>query len=170
MGVAIADGADCLADLAALKEQEDLFGSVASVATAWRAVQATTSAKQRAIPLARERIWNACSPVGPLTFDVDATLITAHSEKEDAAPTYKRGSGFSPLAAWCDNTNEPLAAILRPGNAAPTTPTAISSCWSAPYWPSHPSTAWAMKKATTPPPWFPRSWSGPTRPGPRTAS
>jgi hypothetical protein len=28
LAVAIADGADCLADIAALKEQEDLFGSL----------------------------------------------------------------------------------------------------------------------------------------------
>ena len=34
LAVAIADGVDCLADMAALKEQEDLFGPVASVATA----------------------------------------------------------------------------------------------------------------------------------------
>ncbi len=123
LGVAIADGADCLADLAALKEQEDLFGPVASVATAWRAIQATTSVEQRAIPgalsEARERVWNAYPPVGPLVLDFDSTLVTSHSEKEDAAPTYKRGFGFNPLAVWCDNTNEPLAAMLRPGNAAP---------------------------------------------------
>lgn len=123
LGVAVADGADCLADLAALKNQEDLFGPVASVATAWRAIQATTSAEHRAIPLAlasaRERIWAQCPPEGPIVIDVDSTLVTAHSEKEDAAPTYKHGFGFNPLGAWCDNTNEPLAAMLRPGNAAP---------------------------------------------------
>jgi hypothetical protein len=123
LGVAVADGADCLADLAALKNQEELFGPVASVATAWRALQATTSAEQRAIPLAlasaRERVWAQRPPEGPIVIDFDSTLVTAHSEKEDAAPTYKRGFGFNPLAAWCDNTNEPLAAMLRPGNAAP---------------------------------------------------
>ncbi len=52
LAVAIADGADCLADIAALKEQEDLFGPVASVATAWRAVHATASVELRAIPVA----------------------------------------------------------------------------------------------------------------------
>ncbi len=123
LGVAIADGADCLADLAALKEQEDLFGPVASVATAWRAIQATTSSELRAIPLAlasaRAKVWEACPPVGPIVLDFDSTLVTAHSEKEDAAPTYKRGFGFNPLAVWCDTTTEPLAAMLRPGNAAP---------------------------------------------------
>ena len=84
LGVAIADGADCLADLVALKEQEDLFGPVASVATAWRAIQATTSAEQRAIPVAlavaRERVWSACPPRGPLIFDFDSTLVTSLRE------------------------------------------------------------------------------------------
>ena len=123
LGVAIADGADCLADLAALKNQEGLFGTVASVATAWRALEATTSAEQRAIPLAlakaRERVWAQCPPEGPIVIDIDSTLVTADSEKEDAAPTYKRGFGFNPLGAWCDNTSEPMGAMLRSGNAAP---------------------------------------------------
>src|ERR1039458_257205 len=78
MGVAIADGADCLADLAALKEQEELFGPVASVATAWRAIQATTSVELRAIPVAmataRASVWAAHPPAGPMIWDFDATL------------------------------------------------------------------------------------------------
>src|SRR5271165_4145896 len=85
LAVAIADGADCLADIAALKEQEELFGPVASVATAWRAIQATTSVELRGIPVAlaqaRERVWVERPPVGPMIFDFDSTLLTAHSEK-----------------------------------------------------------------------------------------
>jgi hypothetical protein len=123
LAVAIADGADCLADIAALKEQEELFGPVASVATAWRAVHATAVFELRAIPLAlataRARVWAAKPPMGPMIWDFDSTLLNVHSEKEDAAATYKHGFGFNPLANWCDNTNEPLAAMLRPGNAAP---------------------------------------------------
>jgi len=123
LAVAIADGADCLADIAALKEQEDLFGPVASVATAWRAVHATAVFELRAIPLAlaqaRARVWAAKPPEGPMIWDFDSTLVNVSSEKEDAAPTYKRGFGFNPLAVWCDNTKEPLGAMLRPGNAAP---------------------------------------------------
>ena len=123
LAVAIADGADCLADIAALKEQEALFGPVASVATAWRAVHATASVELRAIPVAlaaaRERVWAAEPPRGLMIWDFDSTLVTSHAEKEDAAPTYKHGFGFNPLAVFCDNTNETLAAMLRPGNAAP---------------------------------------------------
>ena len=123
LAVAIADGADCLAEIAALKEQEELFGPVASVATAWRAVHAAAVFELRAIPLAlataRARVWAEAPPLGPMIWDFDSTLLNVHSEKEDAAPTYKHGFGFNPLAVWCDNTNEPLAAMLRPGNAAP---------------------------------------------------
>jgi hypothetical protein len=53
--------------------------------------------------------------------DFDGTLIGAHSEKEGAAPTYKRGFGFHPLLAFLDATGEALAAILRPGNAGSNT-------------------------------------------------
>ena len=120
LAVAMADGADCLSDMAVLKEQSELFGSVASVATAWRSVQATTSAELGAIPKAvasaREVIWKL-SPPEHLVIDFDATLVTAHSEKQDAAATYKGGFGFHPLGVWCDTTSEPLAAMLRPGNA-----------------------------------------------------
>ncbi len=52
-----------------------------------------------------------------VVVDVDATLVTAHSEKENAAATFKRGFGFHPLGVWCDNTGELLAIRLRPGNA-----------------------------------------------------
>jgi len=51
---------------------------------------------------------------------VDATLVNVHSEKQRAAPTYKRGFGFHPFAAWLDRgdgTGEALSVMLRPGNA-----------------------------------------------------
>ena len=44
-------------------------------------------------------------------------LVTAHSEKEQAAANFKGGFGFHPLGVWCDNTGELLAIRLRPGNA-----------------------------------------------------
>ena len=52
-----------------------------------------------------------------VVLDVDATLIAAHSEKEQAAATFKHGFGFHPIGVWCDNTHELLAIMLRPGNA-----------------------------------------------------
>jgi Transposase DDE domain group 1 len=121
LAVAIADGADCLADLAALREQSELFGPVASIATAWRAVQATSVLELRAIPeaiaAARAKVWEAAPPGDSLVLDFDATLVNAYSEKQDATATYKKGFGFFPLGVWCDTTNEPLAAMLRPGRA-----------------------------------------------------
>ncbi len=57
----------------------------------------------------------------PLVLDVDATLVSAHSDKEGAAPTFKRRYGHHPLWAFVDHgrhgTGEPLAVVLRPGNA-----------------------------------------------------
>jgi hypothetical protein len=57
--------------------------------------------------------------------DVDATLVTAHSDNEKAAPTFKRGYGFHPLCAFVDHgaegTGEPLSILLRPGNAGSNT-------------------------------------------------
>jgi hypothetical protein len=58
---------------------------------------------------------------GWVVIDLDATLITAHSTKAGAAATFKRGYGFHPLAAWCANTRESLAMLLRPGNAGSNT-------------------------------------------------
>ena len=91
LAVAIADGADCLCDIDALRCQSELFGEVASVTTAWRAVKATTAPELRAIAKAvaktREVVW-AEAPPGDITIDFDATLLDVHSEKQDAAPTY----------------------------------------------------------------------------------
>ena len=120
LAVAIADGGDCLNDFEVLRSQSELFGDVASISTAWRAVKATASLELRQIPRAvagaREIVW-AAAPPGDITIDFDATLVTAFSDKQDARPTYKKGFGFHPLGAWCDTTGEPLGAMLRPGNA-----------------------------------------------------
>ena len=91
LAVAIADGAHCLCDIDALRKNSELFGEVASVTTAWRAVKATTAPELRAIAKAvaktREVVW-AAAPPGDITIDFDATLLDVHSEKQDAAPTY----------------------------------------------------------------------------------
>ena len=58
---------------------------------------------------------------GWIVVDIDATLIAAHSDKQGAAATFKRGWGFHPLGAWCANTGEALAMLLRPGNAGANT-------------------------------------------------
>jgi hypothetical protein len=66
-------------------------------------------------------VWAAGGDPGFYVIDFDATLITAHSDKQGAAPTYKHGFGHHPLLAFLDATGEALAAILRPGNAGSNT-------------------------------------------------
>jgi hypothetical protein len=58
---------------------------------------------------------------GRIVIDIDATLITAHSEKQGAAGTFKRGFGFHPLLAYLDQSREALAGVLRSGNAGANT-------------------------------------------------
>jgi hypothetical protein len=130
--VTLADGGDCVSDLAALRDQPELFGAVASTSTAWRVLAEEVAGDPRgiaalwsALARVRERAWAlGAAPAGPLILDVDATLVDAHSEKQGAAPTYKQGFGFHPLGVWLDRgdgTGEALAAILRPGNAGANT-------------------------------------------------
>jgi hypothetical protein len=129
LAVLLADGGDCLSDLAVLRDQPALFGPVASTPTAWRVVERAASdpdglARLRAARAhARGRAWAAGGhpDVKLLIIDADATLVLAHSDaKEGAAGTYKHTFGFAPLLAYLDRGHapgEPLAGILRPGNA-----------------------------------------------------
>ena len=55
---------------------------------------------------------------GWIVIDLDATVITSASKKTGAAVTFKRTSGFHPLAAWCADTTESLAMLLRAGDGA----------------------------------------------------
>jgi hypothetical protein len=141
LAVAMALGGDCLADIALLRAAPDVFGQVASDPTVSRVIDALAgdaSAALTAIDTARAvvraRAWQLAgdhapdhdiSSHRPLVIDVDATLVTAHSDKEHAAPTFKRGYGFHPLWAFADHgpagTGEPLSVLLRPGNAGSNT-------------------------------------------------
>jgi hypothetical protein len=130
--VMLADGGDCVSDLAGLRDQPELFGQVASTPTAWRVLAEELPGDPggiaglwSALARVREQAWAlGAAPQGPLTLDLDATLIQAHSDKQGAAPTYKQGFGFHPLGCWLDRgdgTGEALAVILRPGNAGANT-------------------------------------------------
>lgn len=133
LAVMLASGGSHLSDLRAVRDQEPLFGAVASDATAWRAVEAIAGdpelmgALRGARRVARERAWGGgAEPEGPLFIDLDPTLIEAGSEKEGAAPTFKKGFGFHPMLAFLDRPDdpcggEPLAGLLRPGNAGANT-------------------------------------------------
>jgi hypothetical protein len=129
LAVVLADGGDCLSDLAVLRDQPELFGPVASTPTAWRVVERVATdpdglARLRAARAhGRARAWAAGAHPDPelLIVDADATLVLAHSDaKQGAAGTYKHSFGFHPLLAYLDRgtaPGEPLAGLLRPGNA-----------------------------------------------------
>jgi Transposase DDE domain group 1 len=125
LAVMLCDGGDCLSDLGALRDQLVLFGSVCSDATAWRLVAELSEERLDAIRLARAsaraRAWRLGVRPERITLDVDATLVTSHSDKEGAAGTYKGGYGFHPLLCYLDETDEALAGLLRPGNAGANT-------------------------------------------------
>jgi hypothetical protein len=130
---------DCLADLAAVRAQPSIFGTVASDPTVSRLfatlagdVDAAVAAIRSARADARAAVWARRRPLagvpgtrtgGQVIVDIDATLVTAHSDKENAEPTHKRGFGFAPMCAFVDHgahgTGETLGIDLRPGKASP---------------------------------------------------
>jgi hypothetical protein len=123
MVVALADGAECLSDLEALRAQPQLFGPVPSRTSAQRAFAALGPAELRRLAGARAHAraaaWQAgAGPDGDeVTLDLDATIVRTKADKEDAAPTHKRTYGHHPLVAMCAETGEVLAGMFRPGNA-----------------------------------------------------
>ena len=137
--VMLADGGETIADLSALRDQGELFGSVASSATAWRVLDGIDEqalARLRAArAAAREVAWAqhtdtrgsfpqaraAGREIPGLVLDIDASIVICHSEKEDAAPTWKKTFGYHPMFCFLDNTDEALSAILRPGRAGSNT-------------------------------------------------
>ncbi len=140
MAVAIALGARSMSDIAVLAHQEPVFGAAPSDTTVRRTLELadarTLDKIARARAAVRGHVWQliCARPAGfPwlaiagktladwLVIDLDATLITAYSDKEGAAPTWKKGYGFHPLGAWAANTRECLAMLLRPGNAGSNT-------------------------------------------------
>jgi Transposase DDE domain group 1 len=131
LAVAIADGADAVSGIGALRDRQALFGPVASMPTAWRLLDRVDEAHlprvRAARAAARQRAWQAgAAPQGgELRIDFDATISIAHSEKENAAATWKKSFGFHPLLAFLDRPEvaggEALAGLLRPGNAGSNT-------------------------------------------------
>jgi hypothetical protein len=138
LAVALAAGGDCLADVAMLRAQPELFGPVASDPVVSRLITALAADAPRALRAirkaragARDRVWALAGDAAPgadgslIPVDIDATVVIAHSEKEQAAPTWKKTYGFHPLAAFADHgaagTGEALVIMLRPGNAGSNT-------------------------------------------------
>jgi len=138
LAVAVALGGDCLADVGVLRAEPALFGPTASDPVVSRLVAklaADAPAALRSIRAAqsasRQRAWQLAGPAapgsggGPVVVDIDATIVTAHSDKQQAKPTWKKTYGFHPLTVFADHGpdggGEPLAILLRPGNAGSNT-------------------------------------------------
>jgi hypothetical protein len=138
VATAIACGARDIVDIEALRSQEAVFGPVASDTTVWRALGEIGVCRGGAIAAvraaARAHMWaqlpdgppEACfaggyAQPGVIVLRTDATLVTSHSKKAKAAPTFKKGFGHHPLGCWIDNTGELAALTLRAGNAGSNT-------------------------------------------------
>lgn len=135
LALAVALGGDCAADIAVLRAQSDVFGPVASDPTVSRTIDDVADAGTEALTAiraarasARSWVWQrAGAPAqdGWIVLDPDATVLISHSEKQDAAKTWKKTFGFHPLLVFCDHgdggTGEPVAGLLRPGNAGSNT-------------------------------------------------
>jgi hypothetical protein len=132
LAVAIADGADCISQVAVLGDRHEVAGSVASMPTTWRLLDRIDAAHlprvRAARAAARAAVWAAgAGPdlTGLLNLDVDATITIAHSDKENAAKTWKKTFGLHPLLVFLDRPEvsggEALAGLLRPGDAATNT-------------------------------------------------
>jgi hypothetical protein len=138
LAVAVAAGGDCLADIAVLRAEAQLFGPVASDPVVSRLVSrlatdvpAALKSIRAARSAARQRAWDLAGDAAPgadgslITVDIDATIVTACSEKDQATPTWKKTFGFHPLTVFADHgpegSGEPLAIMLRPGNAGSNT-------------------------------------------------
>jgi len=141
LAVTLALGGDCLADIALLRAEPGVYGRVASDPTVSRTLDRLAADPVRALraiedarATARAAAWRLAGDHAPdhnidaghpLVIDIDATLVTAHSDKEGAAPTFKRGFGHHPLWAFVDHgpagSGEPLSVLLRPGNAGSNT-------------------------------------------------
>jgi hypothetical protein len=138
LAVAVALGGDCLADVAILRAQPELAGPVASDPVVSRLVARLAADAPRALrairaarAAARQRAWDLAGDAAPgadgglVTVDIDATIVTSCSEKEQAMPTWKKTYGHHPLTVFADHgpegSGEPLAFMLRPGNAGSNT-------------------------------------------------
>lgn len=141
LAVTLAVGGDAAADISALRAEPGVFGHVASDPTVSRLMAVLAEDAPKALAAidtarltARTRAWDLAgehapdhhiTAEDPLTIDIDGSLLDAHSDKEKAAPTFKRGFGYHPLWSFIDHgidgTGEPAAMMLRPGNAGSNT-------------------------------------------------
>lgn len=137
LALAVALGGDCLADIALLRSEPAVFGPVADDPTVSRLIDTLAASGEKALTAirtarseVRRRVWELADDRAPnagaqVTVDLDGVLVVAHSNKQDAAPTWKKTYGHHPLMGFVDHgpggIGEPVAALLRPGNAGSNT-------------------------------------------------
>jgi hypothetical protein len=140
MSVAVADGAEHLSDIRALSDQQRLFGPLAAPVTYWRALGEISDTELKRITVVRNKtrakVWDlivarhgAIPPIrtaygdidGVIGIRIDASITISHSDKQDAAGTFKHTYGHHSLTSWCDNTGDNLVLKPRPGNAGSNT-------------------------------------------------
>ncbi|WP_063767837.1 IS1380 family transposase [Streptosporangium roseum] len=109
LAVSLALGGHCLADIALLRSQPEPFGPTAVDPTVSRlidrlAIDTTKALKaiRAALAIAREHARALAGSAAPETndqlipIDLDATIVLARSDKENATPTWKKTFGFTP--------------------------------------------------------------------------
>lgn len=142
VAVALGLGATSVAGAMGVMDQaRAVTGPPASPATAWRALEEIDAAALAKVAAARavhrRTLWAALANrpegfpwvevagqhwTGWIVLDVDASLVESHSDKQGAAPTYKKHIyGLHPILVSCANTGEVLAVLLRPGDAGSNT-------------------------------------------------
>ena len=125
MILALVDGATAMSDMAMLRGLRTLFGPVASTTTLWRTFNRIGPAELRDLTAAdaqaRAVAYSLEASRSRIVIDIDATIVTCRSDKQDAAGTWKRSFGFHPLVAMDTERREVLAQMVRPGNAGSNT-------------------------------------------------
>ncbi|TQK52648.1 DDE family transposase [Streptomyces sp. SLBN-118] len=114
VALAVALGGDCLADVALLRAEPAVFGPVASDPTVSRLVGQLASGGKRVLAAlrtahaeVREHVWRLAGDAAPdaggqVIVDLDGVLVLAHSEKQDAAATWKKTFGHHPLMGFVE--------------------------------------------------------------------
>jgi hypothetical protein len=143
LACATADGAEVISDFRVMGDQQELFGLVASVPTAWRTLAEIAGGEDRAlgkigaaVNAARRRAWAGIAArhgalpgirMADKTLDgvtcirLDASVVTCHSFLQGRSRAQLQGVRHHPLLAACDNTGELLAGMLRPSSAGSST-------------------------------------------------
>ena len=146
VAVMLAGGGEAIGDIDTLRHQGQVLGPVASPPTVWRALDELTPARLKKVSRARARtraaVWarlpGGRPPASPVAgtllpqqvvvLDVDATIVVAHSEKEQARATFKRSFGFHPLGCGATTPASCWPCSYVRGTPTPTTPPTTSRC------------------------------------------